>query len=108
LGTALNGDHSFTRLNPALGMAYDLKQGVNLYAGYSESNRAPTAMELTCADPQDPCRLPNAFLSDPPLEQVVAKTWEADEVLGDDYENPRFLSPGSPRAIWAGLSYKFY
>jgi outer membrane receptor protein involved in Fe transport len=77
LGTALNGDHSFTRFNPALGLAYDLNQGVNLYAGYSESNRAPTAMELTCADPEDPCRLPNAFLSDPPLEQVVAKTWEA-------------------------------
>ncbi|PVV20876.1 MAG: TonB-dependent receptor [gamma proteobacterium symbiont of Ctena orbiculata] len=77
LGTALNGDHSFTRFNPALGLAYDLNQGVNLYAGYSESSRAPTAMELTCADPEDPCRLPNAFLSDPPLEQVVAKTWEA-------------------------------
>ncbi|MET0071317.1 MAG: TonB-dependent receptor [Candidatus Thiodiazotropha sp.] len=77
LGTALNGDHSFTRFNPALGLAYDLREGLNLYAGYSESNRAPTAMELTCADPEDPCRLPNAFLSDPPLEQVVAKTWEA-------------------------------
>ncbi|PUB81361.1 MAG: TonB-dependent receptor [gamma proteobacterium symbiont of Ctena orbiculata] len=77
LGTALNGDHSFTRFNPALGLAYDINQGVNFYAGYSESNRAPTAMELTCADPEDPCRLPNAFLSDPPLEQVVAKTWEA-------------------------------
>lgn len=33
---------------------------------------------------------------------------EADEVLGDDYEDPRFLSPGSPRAFWAGLSYSFY
>ncbi|PVV07455.1 MAG: hypothetical protein B6D82_16560 [gamma proteobacterium symbiont of Ctena orbiculata] len=77
LGTALNGDHSFTRFNPTLGLTYDLNQGVNIYAGYSESSRAPTAMELTCADPEDPCRLPNAFLSDPPLEQVVAKTWEA-------------------------------
>jgi outer membrane cobalamin receptor len=32
---------------------------------------------LSCADPGDPCRLPNAFLADPPLEQVVAHTWEA-------------------------------
>jgi outer membrane receptor protein involved in Fe transport len=77
LGTALNGDHRFSRFNPALGVAYDLSEELNLYAGYSESNRAPTAMELTCADPQDPCRLPNAILSDPPLDQVVAKTWEA-------------------------------
>jgi outer membrane receptor protein involved in Fe transport len=77
LGTALNGDHRFSRFNPAAGLAYDLTPGINLYGGYSESNRAPTAMELTCADPDDPCRLPNAFLSDPPLEQVVARTWEA-------------------------------
>jgi outer membrane receptor protein involved in Fe transport len=28
---------------------------------------------------------------------------EADEVLGDDYEDPRFLSPGAPRAAWIGL-----
>ncbi|MEJ2395288.1 MAG: TonB-dependent receptor [Candidatus Thiodiazotropha sp.] len=77
IGTALNGDHRFSRFNPAAGLTYDLTPGINLYGGYSESNRAPTAMELTCADPDDPCRLPNAFLSDPPLEQVVAKTWEA-------------------------------
>lgn len=77
LGTALDGDHRFNRFNPAAGLTYDLAGGLNLYAGYSESNRAPTAMELTCADPEAPCRLPNAFLSDPPLKQVVAKTWEA-------------------------------
>jgi outer membrane receptor protein involved in Fe transport len=28
---------------------------------------------------------------------------EADEVLGDDHEDPRFLSPGAPRAAWVGL-----
>jgi outer membrane receptor protein involved in Fe transport len=77
LGTTLNGNHSFSRFNPAAGLAYDLTDEINIYTGYSESNRAPTSMELTCADPDDPCRLPNAFLSDPPLEQVVAKTWEA-------------------------------
>jgi hypothetical protein len=32
----------------------------------------------------------------------------ADDELGDDYDNPRFLSPGSPRAFWAGVSYEFY
>jgi outer membrane receptor protein involved in Fe transport len=44
---------------------------------YSEANRAPSPVELTCADEDDPCRLPNAFVADPPLEQVVAKTVEA-------------------------------
>ena len=47
------------------------------YAGYSEASRAPSPVELTCADEDDPCRLPNAFVADPPLEQVVAKTFEA-------------------------------
>lgn len=32
---------------------------------------------------------------------------EADEVLGDDYKDPRFLSPGAPRAAWVGLQLSF-
>jgi outer membrane receptor protein involved in Fe transport len=44
---------------------------------YGETNRVPSPVELTCADEDDPCRLPNAFVADPPLEQVVAKTFEA-------------------------------
>jgi len=76
LGTALNGEHRFERLNPAAGVTYKLSQSLGVYLGYSESNRIPTPVELTCADPDDPCRLPNAFLADPPLNQVVGKTWE--------------------------------
>ena len=49
---------------------------LTFYVGYTESSRAPSPVELTCADENDPCRLPNAFLADPPLEQVVAKTVE--------------------------------
>lgn len=77
LGTALNGDHDFDRFNPAVGITYQFSPAAQLYAGYYESNRAPSPVELTCADEDDPCRLPNAFVSDPPLEQVVARTYEA-------------------------------
>jgi iron complex outermembrane recepter protein len=77
LGTALTGDHTFGRLNPAAGVTYQLRPDVNLYGSYTESSRVPTPVELTCADPEDPCRLPNAFVSDPPLDQIVARTWEA-------------------------------
>jgi iron complex outermembrane recepter protein len=73
---ALNADHRFSRLNPAFGIAYRPNAGATLYANYSEANRAPTAAELSCADPEAPCRLPNAFLSDPPLEQVVTRSVE--------------------------------
>jgi len=77
LGTELNGDHAFDRFNPAAGLTAALSDAVTIYAGYSESARAPSPVELTCADPDDPCRLPNAFLADPPLDQVVARSFEA-------------------------------
>ena len=72
----LNGDHSFSRFNPAVGLNYNPDKTLTTYASYSEGMRAPTAMELTCADPNDPCKLPNNFLADPPLKKVVAKTME--------------------------------
>lgn len=76
LGTALTGKHDFSRFNPAVGAAYQVSPALNVYAAYNESNRVPTPVELTCADEEAPCRLPNAFLSDPPLDDVVAKTVE--------------------------------
>jgi outer membrane receptor protein involved in Fe transport len=76
IGSALNGDHRFSRFNGAAGVTYRPNPGLTLYAGYSESNRAPSPVELTCADEDAPCALPNAFLSDPPLEQVIARSIE--------------------------------
>jgi outer membrane receptor protein involved in Fe transport len=76
IGTALTGDHPFSKLNPAAGVTWQLPGGVTVYASVSRASRVPTPSELSCADPDDPCRLPNAFLSDPPLRPVVARTWE--------------------------------
>ncbi len=73
----LDGRHAFSRANPAAGFTWRWNDALNAYAGYSESTRAPTPVELTCADEDAPCKLPNQFLSDPPLKQVVAKGWEA-------------------------------
>ena len=76
-GTALDGDHGFRRLNPGIALDYRFSPAIAAYAAYSETNRAPSPVELTCADEDAPCRLPNAFLADPPLEQVVVRTVEA-------------------------------
>ncbi|MCP4300028.1 MAG: TonB-dependent receptor [Gammaproteobacteria bacterium] len=92
----LNGRHNFSRFNPALGAAYEIAENMNIYGSYSVSNRAPTPIELACnnsifdlavaiavAEGEDPsdvqfeCRLPNAFLADPPLNDVVTKGFEA-------------------------------
>ena len=74
---ALDGKHSFSRVNPAAGLTWQWTPELNVYGGYSEATRAPTPVELTCADENAPCKLPNDFVSDPPLQQVVAKSWEA-------------------------------
>jgi len=72
----LNGEHDFDRINPALGFTYNFNYSNGIYGSYSESSRAPTPIELLCADVNAPCSLPNAFLADPPLEQVVTKSFE--------------------------------
>lgn len=77
IGDELTGDHAFHRLNPSAGLAYQPWKSFGVYGNYGESSRAPTPIELTCANPTDPCRLPNSFVSDPPLNQVVARTFEA-------------------------------
>jgi iron complex outermembrane recepter protein len=74
---SLNGYHTFNRINPAAGLTYAFMPELTFYGNYSESSRVPTPMELSCADPNNPCKLPNAFVADPPLSQVVANTWEA-------------------------------
>ncbi len=76
LGTSLNGEHTFSRFNPAVGAVFQASDAISVFGRYSESNRAPTAAELSCADPAEPCRVPNAFISDPPLEQAVARSLE--------------------------------
>ena len=77
LGTSLDGEHAFSRFNVGAGAVHQFSDAVSLFGRYGESNRAPTAAELSCADPAEPCRVPNAFLSDPPLEQAVARSVEA-------------------------------
>ncbi|PKU25170.1 TonB-dependent receptor [Telmatospirillum siberiense] len=76
LGGALSGKHDYQRFNPSLGLAWQVVDGLTTYVNYSEANRVPTAAELSCADPDQPCRVPNAFVSDPDLKQVIARTWE--------------------------------
>jgi outer membrane receptor protein involved in Fe transport len=73
---SLDGEHVFSRFNPAVGLTFDPSPAVTLYAGYSEGSRAATSIELGCADPEHPCKLPNAMAGDPPLDQVVTRTTE--------------------------------
>jgi len=63
-------------VNPALGFTVTPTDALTLYADYNQASRAPTVIELGCANPAAPCGLPNDFASDPDLRQVVARTVE--------------------------------
>ena len=77
LGGALTGRSHYARFNPVLGGTIKLGPTLTAYAGYSEANRAPTPLELGCADPRRPCVIDSFLVSDPPLKQVVSRTVEA-------------------------------
>ena len=67
---------TYNSFNPAFGLAYDAGRGLTLAANAARGNRVPTVIELGCADPEQPCRLPVGLQADPYLRQVVARTVE--------------------------------
>ena len=87
----LNGYSNYFHVNPTVGFTYKLTPDINFYAGYAMTNRAPTPLELGCADPNNPCIIDNFLSSDPKLKQVVGQTFE----LG--FRGTECLQP-----IWSG------
>ena len=75
---SLDGNHRFTQFNPAVGVDITIDEQSHLNLAISQSSRTPSPAELSCADEDDPCRLPNGFVADPPLDQVVTQTIEAN------------------------------
>lgn len=72
----LDGDYTYRKLNPALGLTWAVSPALTFYGGFSQGSRAPTPIELGCADPANPCTLPNALAADPYLKEVVARNLE--------------------------------
>ncbi len=90
-GTALEGNHFFWRINPGIGIVKRFNEvpligSTRLYVSYKESSRTPSVAELACADPNAPCRLPNSFQADPPLDQVVNRNFEIGANGSSGYE----------------------
>ena len=67
----------YRRLSPRGGVSIALGEGTSIHASAGQSFRAPALIELACADPEEPCPLPFALGDDPPLDPVVAATYEA-------------------------------
>ncbi|MDE2405579.1 MAG: TonB-dependent receptor [Sphingomonadales bacterium] len=73
---SLSSDPAYDHVDPAATLRWRSGQGLEISLGWSQASRAPSAIELGCADPASPCRLPNALAGDPPLRQVVARRIE--------------------------------
>jgi iron complex outermembrane receptor protein len=96
LGGDVNGNYQYNHINPVVGLTYKITPNLLVYGSYSESNRAPTPLELGCANPLQPCILASFLISDPPLKQVVAQTFEAG-----------FRGQQDLGADWGAIGYKF-
>ena len=68
---------TYRKFNPSLGLTHKLNDNITVFGNWAQSNRAPTVIELGCADPATPCQLPTGLQADPYLKQVVAQTIEA-------------------------------
>jgi outer membrane receptor protein involved in Fe transport len=102
----LTSNNVFQRFNPAAGFTYRPTHLFETYFNYSEASRSPTSIELGCADPTQPCNLPNALVSDPPLKQVITRNfevglrsndsgtlhWSADYFFGQNYNDLLFVA----------------
>lgn len=71
------GVSSFSRLNPRLGINYNLSRDAAFFFAFSEGFRAPAFLELTCAGPGAICPgLQAGVAPDPPLKAVKARNYE--------------------------------
>ncbi|HEX2251146.1 MAG TPA: TonB-dependent receptor, partial [Gemmatimonadales bacterium] len=76
LDPAADTTNNFSRLSPRAGLSLDVGPGASVYASVGQSFRAPAILELACADETAACPLPFALGDDPPLDPVVATTFE--------------------------------
>lgn len=72
----LTASHRYQRWNGGLGLSQQVDDQLQIYGGIYQSSRAPTPIELACSHPEAPCSLPNTFLADPPLKDVVSRSLE--------------------------------
>lgn len=62
--------------NPSIGLTHRMVDGLTAFGNLTRNTRVPTVIELGCADPAEPCRLPIGLQADPYLKPVRAVTQE--------------------------------
>ena len=99
---------NYSRLDPRVGVQVDAGKGVTVFASFGTSFRAPSLIEVACADPEEPCPLPYSLGDDPPIKPVTISTFEggaryqhgALSLTGtayySDVKNDIYLFPSDP------------
>ena len=77
---------TYRKFNPSFGMTHQLGAQLSVFGNWAQSNRAPTVLELGCADPDEPCALPTGLQADPYLSQVTSQTLEAGMRWKNDHD----------------------
>ena len=81
-----SGENTFRQATGSLGADLAVSAWARVFASYGRGFRAPVILEVSCADPEDPCPLPFELGADPPLDPVTTDTWQA---------GVRLLGPGA-------------
>ncbi len=96
----LSGNHRFNSINAGVGGYYQIDKNNSWYVGVYQSSRVPTPIELACSEEDAPCSLPNTFLADPPLDEVVARNLELGFQVRERWQVNAFYSAISDDIIF--------
>lgn len=72
-----SGTNIFRQVTGSIGGDVRIARRLRAFASYGRGFRAPVILEISCADPEDPCPLPFELGADPPLDPVTTDTWQA-------------------------------
>jgi outer membrane receptor protein involved in Fe transport len=67
---------TYRSANPAIGLAHRIADALTVFSNLARNTRVPTVIELGCANPEEPCRLPVGLQADPYLEPVRSTSLE--------------------------------
>lgn len=99
---ALDTTSNYSRLDPRVGIDVNAGKGVSLFASWGTSFRAPSLIEVACADPEEPCPLPYSLGDDPPIAPVTVSTFEG----GARYQSGSLSLTGT--AYYSNVSNDIY
>ncbi len=77
LDPARDTTSTYVQLAPRGTLSWQVTTPLGVHVSVGRGFRAPSLIEIACADPEEPCPLPFALGDDPPIDPVRVLTYEA-------------------------------